>query len=498
MQYKTPEECGLSAESIIKYIKKLEDRELSNHSLIMAGGDNIIFEGYWKPIDENFLHRQYSVTKSFTSIAIGFLEQDGLIDLDAPLFKYFPEESKNQTDENMKKQTIRDMLKMSTAKFEHIWWFGAGIDDRLQSYFDNDRRDSRPPGTIYNYDSQGAFVLGALVEKVTNMTVVDYLYKKLFKKIGVSDGVHMLKCPGGHSWADSAILCTAMDLLLVARFLLNKGKWDGEQILNEEYINEATKKQIDNNLTGRNTFDSQGYGYQIWKTYHDGFFFNGAACQFAICMPEKDFIMVYNADNFGKAAAKEDVFNNFFDIIYDNIKNCELPQNKEANEKLNKLKKSLTLNVAKGEKTSEFSKKINGEKFILGENKMGISEFTLNFYDDEGEFQYVNEQGHKKIKFGMGENVFDLFPQEGYSDEVGTQKTTGFYYKYGASAAWTEEKRLYIKLHILDRYLGNSNITISFKDEDNVALYMESHAEAFLQEYIGIAGGKREKREIEK
>lgn len=493
MQYKTPEECGLSSENIIKYIKKLEERELSNHSLIMARGDNIIFEGYWDPVDKNFLHRQYSTTKSFTSIAIGFLEQDGLICLDDPLFKYFPEESKNQTDEYMKTQTIRDMLKMSTAKFEHIWWFGAGIHDRLQSYFDNDRKDSRPPSTIYNYDSQGSFVLGALVERVTKMTVTDYLYEKLFRKIGVSDGVHMLKCPGGHSWADSALLCTAMDLFKVARFVLNKGKWEGVQILNEEYLNEATKKQIDNNMTGRNTFDSQGYGYQIWKTYHDGFFFNGAACQFAICMPKKDFIMVYNADNFGKATAKEDVFNNFFDIIYDNISDVPLPENREANEELENLKKTLTLNVAKGEKTTDFVKKINGAKFILGENKMGISEFTLNFNGDEGEFRYINAQGHKSVKFGMGKNIFGLFPEEGYSNDVGTEKTKGFYYKYGASAAWTEEKRLFIKLHILDRYLGNSNIIISFKDEDNVGVYMESHAEAFLTEYSGIAGGKRMK-----
>ena len=493
MQYKTPEECGLSSKNIIKYIKKLEERELSNHSLIMARGDNIIFEGYWDPVDENFLHRQYSTTKSFTSIAIGFLEQDGLICLDDPIFKYFPEESKNQTDEYMKTQTIRDMLKMSTAKFEHIWWFGAEIHDRLQSYFDNDRKDSRPPSTIYNYDSQGSFVLGALVEKVTNMTMTDYLYKKLFRKIGVGDGVHMLKCPGGHSWADSALLCTAMDLFKVARFVLNKGKWNGEQILNEEYLIEATKKQIDNNMIGRNTFDSQGYGYQIWKTYHAGFFFNGAACQFAICMPQKDFMMVYNADNFGKATAKEDVFNNFFDIIYDNIADEPLPCDEEAQAELERLKNSLTLNIAKGDKTTDFSKKINGAKFILGENKMGISEFTLKFEEDEGEFQYVNAQGHKTIKFGMGKNVFDFFPEEGYSDEVGTEKTKDFYYKYGASAAWTEEKRLFIKLHIIDRYLGNSNITISFKDEDNVGVYMESHAEAFLTEYSGIAGGKRAK-----
>ena len=203
--------------------------------------------------------------------------------------------------------------------------------------------------------------------------------------------------------------------------------------------------------------------------------------------------MVYNADNFGKATAKEDVFNNFFDIIYDNISDVPLPENREANEELENLKKTLTLNVAKGEKTTDFVKKINGAKFILGENKMGISEFTLNFNGDEGEFRYINAQGHKSVKFGMGKNIFGLFPEEGYSNDVGTEKTKGFYYKYGASAAWTEEKRLFIKLHILDRYLGNSNIIISFKDEDNEGVYMESHAEAFLTEYSGIAGGKRMK-----
>ena len=81
MKYQIPEKCGLSSKYIIEFIEKLEKCELSNHSLILARGDEIIFEGYWKPFDKEFLHRMYSVTKSFLSLAIGFLEQDGLINL---------------------------------------------------------------------------------------------------------------------------------------------------------------------------------------------------------------------------------------------------------------------------------------------------------------------------------------------------------------------------------------------------------------------------------
>ena len=106
----------------------------------------------------------------------------------------------------------------------------------------------------------------------------------------------MLKCPGGWSWGDSALICTARDLLKFSRFVMNYGKWNGEQLLNEKFLRDATSKLVDNNTKGVETYDSQGYGYLIWRTYDNSFSFNGMGCQFGICVPDKDLILVYNGE----------------------------------------------------------------------------------------------------------------------------------------------------------------------------------------------------------
>lgn len=191
-----PEEAGISSRQIKTFIDSLDKAQLSTHDIIMMKGNDIFFEKYWKPFDESFLHRMYSVTKSFVAIAIGFAEQDGLLALDDKIVDYFPDETKGLTDENMKKQTIRNMLMMATSRIDKSW-FAAKPKDRVKFYFECDETTSRTPGTVFNYDSTGSFVLGALVEKLSGMKLDDYLREKLFDKIGISKEAYILRCPGG-------------------------------------------------------------------------------------------------------------------------------------------------------------------------------------------------------------------------------------------------------------------------------------------------------------
>lgn len=489
MNYITPEKAGIKSESIEKYINVLEERRMATHDIIIAKGDNICFEAYWKPFHKDFQHRMYSISKSFVGIAIGFLEQDGLINLDDPMIKHFSKELEKQTDENMRNQTIRHMLLMSTAKPVRNW-FDLKPKDRVAFYFENDTPQTRPSGTINTYDSEGSFILGALVERITGKPFMEYLYEKLFCKIGVSKDAYCLKSAGGHSWGDSAVLCTPMELLKVARFMLNKGKWNGEQILNEKYVTDATSCQIFNNHYDNLDHHTHGYGYQIWRTYDNSFFFNGMGCQFAICVPDKDLVFVYNADNQGKEGAQDTIIRNFFEIIAREAQNSPLPENKEAQESLAKKVESLELICTHGEKKVPFEDSINGATYIMDENPMGITKFRLVFDEDGGKFEYTNAQGDKVIPFGKNRNVFSKFPQEGYANEVGTVATKDFYYDCCASASWVEEKKIFIKVQVIDKYFGNLSITIGFRD-NLCGMFMNKSAEDFLREYEGYAGGKR-------
>ena len=489
MNYSSPEKMGIKSSNIEAFVRILEEKQLSTHSLIIMRKGNIVFEKYWAPFHKDFLHRMYSVTKSYVAIAFGFLEQDGLIDLDAPVIKYFPDELKNQPDENMKNQTIRDMLKMSTAKPGEDW-FSARCEDRVRFYFENKRYESRPSGTVFEYDSTGSFVLGALVERITGKKLMDYLREKVLDEIGFSKEGYILECPGGHSWGDSALICKSTDLLKTAMWVMNKGEWNGKQLLNADYLEKATSKQLDNSTTGIDEYNTQGYGYQFWRTFDNSYFFNGMGDQLGICVPDKDIIMVINSDNQGFAASRKIIMDNFFDLIVRRAEDEEIPENADEMNSLEEFTKDLKLQAAKGEKSNSLQEKINGVTYNMNKNPMGISKMRLCFEGDKGVLYYTNEQGDKELPFGMCYNEFAPFPQKGYSDIVGSQKGDRLY-DCAASAAWVSDNQLFIKVQIIDTYFGRLNINLGFTD-DKLGVNMNKTAEDFLDEYTGVASGKAE------
>lgn len=485
MNYKTPEECGISSANIEKFIRELEENRLFTHDIIIAKGNDIIFEKYWEPFDENFLHRQYSITKSIVALAVGFAIQDGLVDIDAPISKYFPEEAKLAKSELIKNQTIREMLTMSTALIPENW-FSASCTDRVAFYFENANIDNkRPAGTIYRYDSSGSFVVSAMVERVTGKKLMDYMREKCFDKIGVSKEATCLTCPGGHSWGDSALICTPRDMLRIARFTMNYGKWNGEQLLNEEFVRTATSRLVDNNIGSVYSFNTQGYGYYFFRSYDNTFFFSGMGCQFAICSPDKDIILIYNSDNQGNQMAASVIFDSFFRNVMRAENNLENPEAQQKS--LAEYTNNLKLGVVSGSEKSDFSETINEKTFCFKDNPMNLKWVKFTFGSDECALDYENATGKKTLKFGMAKNAFGIFPEEGYSDLVGSKYAKGNFYKCAASAAWTEPKKLTIHIQVIDKYFGKLTMQFGFKDEKTLGVVMTPAAEDFFKEYFGYA-----------
>ena len=483
MKYATPESRGISTETIKRYVDHLNASGLSTHDVIIARGDDIVFEKYWAPFDREFLHRMYSVTKSFVAIALGFLADEGRVDLDAPISVYFPTEAAQSPDENVRKQTIRHMMMMRSAYPDGSHnWFTQRCSDRVLNYFLDMSGAKYPPGTLFRYDSTGSFVLGALVERVTGKTLVEYLEQKLFSKLGV-EGAYMLKCPGGHSWSDSALVMRPIDLLKVARFMLNGGVWEGEQLLSADFVKEATSNLVSTATYGWGNYGDLGYGYLIWRTKNNSFFFNGMGCQFAVCCPDKDLVLIYNGDNQGNEIAKTRIIDGFFEIVYNSVSDEPLP------EYVGEPVPDQKLFFLEGSYDSPLVEKINGKKYKLKRNPMSISEITLNFAGDAGSLTYVNATGEKTINFGFGKNVFEKFPEDGYSDEVGSVSAPGNKYDAASSAVFPTENELLIRTQIIDKYFGNLGILFNFRD-DIVTLEMRKTAEDFLREYSGIATGE--------
>lgn len=491
----TPESVGVKSEDIKKYVETLENANLSTHSIIMMRHGKVFYEAYWKPFDENFLHRMYSVSKSFVALAIGFLEQDGIISLDDKIVDCLDCEIVKNANDKIKTQTIKNMLMMSTGKPLFPWnWFETKAPDRVKAYFDTSDQNphmQRIPGCIFEYDSWGSFVLGALVEKKTGKKLMDYLREKMFDKIGVSKEAYCLECPGGNAWGDSAVLCTALDLAKVVNFTMNMGNHNGEQILNEKFVKDATSNLINTN-SGDFTVGSYGYGYLIWRTRENSFFFNGMGCQFGIAIPDKDMVFVINSDNQGIPNAKSSIIDAFYETVVHNVQDVAVEENEEAHKVLLDFSDNLKLFSLKNSSEENVASKINGKTFVLSENPMGIKDIKFTFTDKEGVCEYTNAQGKKELKFGIGENVFGKFPQEGYSDLVGGVEAPGNYYDCAASGVWTGATQLAVAVQVIDKYLGRLYMRFAFPDENTITVEMNKVAENFMNEYQGYAEGKAE------
>lgn len=486
----TPEKAGVKSEYVREYISFLEKLHIPMHSLAIMKGEDIFCECYWAPYTKDSNHRMYSQTKSYVSVAIGFLIDEGKLSLDDKIVDYFEDKIHTELDEYLKNQTIRDMLMMcTTSGFPD--WFDSDFQDRADLYFNSKRWCYHPSGTLWEYDSAGSQVLTILVERLSGKTLFDYLNDKLFKHLGTFKNAEILKARGGDSWGDSALLCTIRDMLSFARFVMNYGVWNGKRLLSEKYLKDATSCLVNNLLEQRPNAFHHGYGYQIWRTEQNGFAFVGMGNQLTVCLPDKDLIFTCTADCQGDGElGREAIINGFFGHIVDKISENELCESKEENQKLTELCQGLELFAMKGNKTAGMLDKINGKVYTCEKNRMGITQIKLDFEaEDRGTFYYTNEQGEKALTFGINRNEFSHFPQLGYSNDMGGVRTTdGFMYKCATSGAWLDDSRFFIYVQIIDRYLGNARMVFNFKD-DCVLLQMEKTAEDFLEEYYGQALG---------
>ena len=178
-------------------------------------------------------------------------------------------------------------------------------------------------------------MLGALVEKVTGKTFLEYLREKCLNEIGWSENARVLTAVGGYAWGDSALLCTSLDMLKFGRLLANGGEWNGKQLLSKNVVTAATNTHIYNKTFGMQ-FRKQGYGFQIWGTHDGSFAFFGMHGQFTIYHPKTDLLFVctsgYPMEDIGQP---EVLFNNYFNIIVDGANETTFEESAEYNDLAN-------------------------------------------------------------------------------------------------------------------------------------------------------------------
>lgn len=469
------------------FLNKIQENNICMHSCMMIRNGKVLLEVYWDPIKKDELHRLYSATKSFVSVSIGVLIDRGQISLEDKIITFFPDLIPEEgVHPYIADATIRDLLRMSTP-YSHSTYGDPDIHGKnwLESYFTS--KPNHPSGTIYNYDSCGSYVLGAIVRRVTGQYFYDFLRDDALAELEFAKESRCLLGPDKEAWAGSGILLSLRDFAKFALLLLNKGRWNGKQLITEEYVTAATTKQVDNNTDGENNPWNCGYGYQFWILKDGAFCMRGAASQLAVCVPGKDFVFVCNADTQGRQGdGSEEILKILWSEVIEKLSDKEVEQ-QEPFEKIQVNCGDLKILPVSGKGQSGCASAINHVTYRLYDNPMGITEMTLHLHEDSGELEYCNARGRKKIIFGIGYCITDIFPETHFNGDI-LGEPAGREFRSINSGAWVEECKFVIRCNIVDDYVGNLTITMCFKGKE-LALSMYKNAQFFLKDYDGYAGG---------
>lgn len=223
----------------------------------------------------------YSVTKSFVSCAVGFAVQEGLLSLDEKLTEAFPKDLPDHIDENLKKAVVRDLLTMCLGQ-EH-----AGLMGHQRPLYEEDdwvkMSLSIPfifePGTHFVYNNVGPYLAGILVQRRAGCDLVSYLTPRLFSHLGIKRPTWEVD-PLGNSFGGGGLFLTLSELHKFGLFYLNKGKWNGKQLLSSEWIEESTRQHGEN-----------PYGYLFWRGEYNSYRADGKYSQLSIVFPDHEAVV---------------------------------------------------------------------------------------------------------------------------------------------------------------------------------------------------------------
>lgn len=485
-----PEEVGVSSEWLLNVYKRLEKRKFLSHSVVVIRDAAVIAEGYYAPFHKNDVHRMYSTSKTFVATAIGMLIGEGRLSLDDKVVKFFPEYLPDPVPTYLAETTVRDLLVMATPHSRVSYSFDR--KDWVNSFFA--LTPARPSGTYFNYDTAGSFILDVIVERLTGMPYMDYLYGVLLHDTGFTPGVRCVNSPDGYSWGGSGVLCTTLDLARLAQIYLDKGMVHGEQRLPRDYAEAAVSRQIDNNTTGHLDYaHGHGYGYQIWCIAEGCYAFLGMGGQVAMVCPRHRLVMATTSDEQGNATAYQYLFDLFFRELVEPLDeiggNAALPADPDAYAALLEKQKHLACHLPLiGEPTSPYESEYLGKTYRFDANPLGIEWLRVERRERDAALVFFARGEEKEIVFGFGKYEIAPFPETHY-DGLAIGEPMGRGYRTMSAALWTEERKLVVRSYLIDDYFGNLATTLSFKG-DTVTVLMTKTAEHFLNEYQGMAVGK--------
>ncbi|MDB5353465.1 MAG: dap [Planctomycetota bacterium] len=361
----SPEAQGVSSSALLAFVETADKAIDSMNSLMILRHGHVVAEGWWSPYGPEAPHSLYSLSKSFTSTAVGLAISEGKLSLDDDVLKFFPEDAPPSPSNNLKAMRVSDLLRMSTG---HQTEPPRTADQSWSRTF-LAHAVPHKPGSHFLYNTSATYMLSAIVQKVTGMTVLDYLKPRLFAPLGIEHPTWE-NSPQGVTTGGFGLSVRSEDIARFGQLYLQKGKWQGKQLLPESWVTEATSRQTSNGSNPKSDWD-QGYGYQFWQCRNGAYRGDGAFGQYCIVLPEQDAVIVITSG----VKDMQSVLNLVWDKLLPAMKPSLQAPDEEACKTLQHTLKNLSLRPQEG---SGPPAKVSGKTFVFPANPGKLEAISLD------------------------------------------------------------------------------------------------------------------------
>lgn len=436
----TPESQGISSDLFTALLRELDaSKDTEMHHFMALRHGKVICECNFAPYPKGMWHITHSMCKSITGMAIGMLIEEEKLKLDENIYDIFPDHINAFSKIFRPVITVENLLTMTSG----ITFNESGIvsgNDWLGSFLNASVNGK--PGTEFQYNSLNTYVLSAIVTKRTGETLTEYLTPRLFGPLGITK-YYWETCPKGITKGGWGLFLCAEDMAKLGQLYLQRGKWNGQQLVSEYWIEISTARHL------KTQNDTYGYGYQLWMEQRPGSFeYNGMLGQNVIIYPDMDMVLVTNAGNkeMFQDCIMLNIIRKYFpvnyhpaDVLPENplsyslLKRlCGELENGENNNRSTSLRGGWKRNVVSRRKHSDkkysyrisaavdrpsdhhsFMRTVSGRTYVMEQQNIGIAPlfvqvFHNNMTDGISEISFTYDAGNFCVSFTEGEVIHKL------------------------------------------------------------------------------------------
>jgi CubicO group peptidase (beta-lactamase class C family) len=443
----TPEAEGISSTAILAFLDGMAKARHELHSLMIVRHGRVVAEGWWTPYGPEFNHTMYSMSKSFTSTAVGFAVAEKRLTVDDPVISFFPDDRPSAVGENLAALRVRDLLSMSVGNEKEPTGTVVKEENWVKAFL------AQPigfkPGTVFQYNSAATYMCSAIVQKLTGQRVVDYLRPRLFAPLGI-EGMTWETCPRGINTGGWGLNIRTEGLAKFGQLYLQKGQWQGRQILPAKWVEEATSFKIQQPGPAKPTRPQekndwlQGYCYQFWRSQHGAYRGDGAFGQFTVVLPAQDAVIVMTGENSNLQGE--------LDLVWEHLlpafEPAALAANDTAARALQHRLAALSLPPPKGQPQPAVAMQVSGQRYQVAANDLGIDRLSFVFTPGGCRVNFHGAKGDHPIAAGLEQWVRGETDLPGTPPRLITGRVpgSGKFMKIASSATWRDDRTLELML----------------------------------------------------